>query len=242
MIRANDGRADLLVLPEGIIARDPADPDFSRKHAQALDGPFMAKLLEASTGSALTVTMCIHVPTAGPRASNVLVAIQGGRIIGQYRKLHLYDAFVTKESLNVEPGNEIPDLIEVGGLKVGLMTCYDVRFPEMARRLVLDGAEVLVLPSAWVKGPLKEAHWEVMITARALENTCYVLAAGECGPRNIGLSMAVDPLGVAVARATEGPGLVFVDVEPARIEQARRELPVLANRRFEKPQLRAAAF
>ncbi len=72
---------------------------------------------------------------------------------------------------------------------------------------------MLVLPAAWVKGPLKEAHWEVLVTARALENTAYVVAVGECGERNIGNSMVVDPLGVAIARAAEAPALVFCDID-----------------------------
>lgn len=149
----------------------------------------------------------------------------------------LYDAFITKESANVEPGHAIPALVDVAGLKVGLMTCYDVRFPEMARRLALDGAQVLVLPAAWVKGPMKEAHWETMVTARALENTCYLVASGECGPNNIGQSMVVDPLGVIVARTGERPALLFAEVDPLRIAQARKDLPVLANRRFAPPVL-----
>ncbi|HSV48572.1 MAG TPA: nitrilase-related carbon-nitrogen hydrolase, partial [Ramlibacter sp.] len=153
----------------------------------------------------------------------------------------LYDAFSMKESTNVVPGDEVPPLVEVAGLKLGLMTCYDLRFPELARRLALDGAQVLVLPAAWVKGPLKEAHWEVLVTARELENTCYVVATGECGERNIGQSMVVDPLGVAVARAAEGPALLVADIDPARIVHAREVLPVLANRRFGRPELEQPA-
>jgi predicted amidohydrolase len=167
----------------------------------------------------------------------VLIAIRNGEIIARYDKLHLYDAFAMQESRNVTAGNEVPPLVEVAGMKVGLMTCYDVRFPEQARRLVLDGADVLVLPAAWVKGPLKEMHWEVLVTARALENTCYMVAVGECGPRNIGNSLVVDPLGVAIAKAAEAPALVFADLDPARIAHARHVLPVLENRRFARPEL-----
>jgi predicted amidohydrolase len=240
MKEAQVGGADLLVLPEGILARDIADPNIVLKSAQDLNGPFMTQLLEANRGSDLTVMMSIHTPTGEGRVWNVLVAIRNGEIIAQYRKLHLYDAFSAKESTNVTPGGDVPPLVDVAGFKIGLMTCYDVRFPELARRLVLDGADVLVLPSAWVKGPLKEAHWEVLVTARALENTAYVVAVGECGERNIGNSMVVDPLGVAIARAAEAPALVFCEIDAARIAHAREVLPVLANRRFEKPELRKA--
>lgn len=97
---------------------------------------------------------------------------------------------------------------------------------------------MLVLPAAWVKGPLKEMHWEVLVTARALENTSYIVAVGECGERNIGNSMVVDPLGVAIARAAEAPALVFADIDRERLAYARKALPVLENRCFGVPQLR----
>lgn len=242
MADAQNGGADLLVMPEGILARDIADPDLVRRAAQPLDGPFVSSLLEASRGHSLTTMMTVHVPSdLSGRVWNILIAIRDGKIIGQYRKLHLYDAFSMKESTNVTPGNEVPPLVSVGGLRVGMMTCYDVRFPELARRLVLDGADVLVLPSAWVKGPLKEWHWEVMVTARALENTCYMIAVGECGERNIGQSLVVDPLGVPIARAAETPALVFADLDPARIQYARKILPVLENRCFVCPELKQVA-
>lgn len=237
MKQAQVGGADLLVLPEGILARDIADPDIVLKSAQALDGPFMTQVLEASRGSTLTMMTCIHVPSGMGRVFNVLVAVRDGAIISQYRKLHLYDAFSAKESTNVQPGDEIPGIIEIAGLKVGMMTCYDLRFPEMARRLAVDGADMIVLPAAWVRGLGKEAHWEVLVRARALENTCYLVAVGECGERNIGASMVIDPLGVAIARAGEVPTLMFAEIDSARIAHARSVLPVLANRRFARPEL-----
>jgi predicted amidohydrolase len=85
-------------------------------------------------------------------------------------------------------------------------------------------------------------HWEVLVTARALENTAYVVAVGECGERNIGNSMVVDPLGVAIARAAEAPALVFAELEKDRLAHARKVLPVLENRRFDLPQLRTDKF
>ena len=237
MEQARDHDASLLVLPEGVLARDITDPKIVLKAAQPLDGPFMSALVGASRGSGLTTMTSIHVPAGEARVFNTQVAIRDGRIIASYRKLHLYDAFSSQESENVEAGDALPPIVEVGGLKVGMMTCYDVRFPEVARRLAVDGAEVIALPSAWVRGLGKEAHWEVLVTARALENTCYVVAVGECGARNIGASMVVDPLGVAVARAGEAPALVFAELDPARISHARAVLPVLANRRFARPEL-----
>lgn len=237
MSAAQQNGADLLVLPEGVLARDITNPNMVLTAAQPLDGPFISHLLEASKGSNLTTMLCVHIPNGEGKVWNTLLALRDGEIVAQYRKLHLYDAFSVQESENVLAGEEVPPLLSIAGLNVGLMTCYDIRFPELARRLVLDGADVLVLPSAWIKGPLKEAHWELLVRARALENTTYLVAVGECGVKNIGNSMVVDPLGVVVVQAPETPALIYADIDPERLAYARQILPVLANRRFQKPTL-----
>lgn len=238
LIRQAQARgADLLVLPEGVLARDIADPDMVLKAAQPLDGPFIEALLP-ETCNGPVVMLCIHVPVPDhAKVSNVLVVLRDGAVVAQYRKLHLYDAFSVQESRHVEPGDSVPPLLEIAGFKVGLMTCYDLRFPELARRLALDGADVLVAPSAWLRGPLKEDHWDLVTRARALDNTVYLVAADECGPRNIGKSIVVDPLGVPVVQAAEGPALLFAELSTERLAQARASLPVLQNRRFARPEL-----
>ncbi|MFE4540797.1 nitrilase-related carbon-nitrogen hydrolase [Streptomyces scopuliridis] len=229
---AERGGADLLVLPEGVLARFTEDRHRIREVAQPLDGPFVTELRAATVGGHVTVVVGIHEPSDDGRVFNTLVAVRDGELVGRYRKIHLYDAFGDQESANVRPADEPPVVIEVAGTKVGLMTCYDVRFPELARLLVDAGAEVLALPAAWVRGPAKERHWEVMITARALENTCWVAASGECGPRNIGNSLVVDPLGTVRSRLAAVRGLAWAEADPGITAAARRTLPVLANRRF----------
>ncbi|MCH5048805.1 deaminated glutathione amidase [Pectobacterium aquaticum] len=237
MLSAQQNGTDLLVLPEGVLARDITNPNMVLTAAQPLDGPFISHLLEASKGSDLTTMLCVHIPNGEGKVWNTLLALRNGEIVAQYRKLHLYDAFSVQESENVLAGEVVPPLLTIAGLNVGLMTCYDIRFPELARRLVLDGADVLVLPSAWIKGPLKEAHWELLVRARALENTTYLVAVGECGVKNIGNSMVVDPLGVVVAQAPETPALIYANIDPERLAYARQILPVLENRRFSTPTL-----
>ncbi|EPI5178522.1 nitrilase-related carbon-nitrogen hydrolase [Escherichia coli] len=101
----------------------------------------------------------------------------------------------------------------------------------------LQGAEILVLPAAWVRGPLKEHHWSTLLAARALDTTCYMVAAGECGNKNIGQSRIIDPFGVTIAAASEMPALIMAEVTPERVRQVRAQLPVLNNRRFAPPQL-----
>ncbi|KAA8999959.1 deaminated glutathione amidase [Affinibrenneria salicis] len=238
MHEANAAAADLLVLPEAVLARDNRDPDWGVNAAQPLDGPFISQLRAASAEIDLTLALTLHTPAGPGRVFNTLVVLRRGELLTHYHKLHLYDAFAMQESRRVTPGCEVPALVDVAGMKIGLMTCYDVRFPELARRLALDGAQVLVVPAAWLRGPLKEAHWEILLSARALDNTCYVVASGECGEKNIGSSMAVDPLGVVLARAAEVPALIFAQLDEERLNHARRQLPVLENRRFESPQLK----
>jgi deaminated glutathione amidase len=242
--QAHQAGAHLLVLPEMALALDAADPDLARRSAQPLNGPFVTTLLRASADApGLTLVLTVPVPVEGDntqdggKAYNTQIALRDGKVIAEYRKIHLYDAFNMQESKRIAPGDTVPPLLDIGGMKVGMMTCYDIRFPELARRLAIDGADVLVLPSAWIKGPMKEWHWEVLCTARALENTCYMVACGECGPRNIGASMVIDPLGVCVARAAETPTLLFAELLPQRVAEARAALPSLANRRFETPEL-----
>lgn len=238
MQQADRNGADLLVLPESIIARDNSDPRWSYEQAQSLDGEFVTNLLSASKSLAITTICSVLVPA--PQTTgvyNTLIAIKHGKIIAKYNKLHLYDAFNHQESKFVIPGNTIPQLIEIYSVKIGLMICYDLRFPELARRLALDGADVIVIPAAWVKGSLKESHWELLNRARALENTTYIVAVGECGSSNIGNSMVVDPLGVVIASAAETPLLFYAKLDPERIRHARSILPVLANRRFGFPEL-----
>lgn len=236
--RAAAEGAKLLVLPESLIAADMHDLGITVRTAQPLDGPFVSGLVNALVGTDLSVICCIATPAHPALTHNCQIVLNATGLVACYRKLHLYDAFSMKESNDYVPGTELPPIVQVGDIHVGLMTCYDVRFPEVARSLAVRGADLLSVPAAWVRGPGKEWHWEVMVTARALENTCYVAAVGECGPRNIGCSMLVDPLGVAVTRAGSSPDLLFATVDKERIRAARDALPVLVNRRFRDPELK----
>src|SRR5690606_6563376 len=123
--------------------------------------------------------------------------VDGSGVRATYRKLHLYDAFGQRESDWVEPGRiAVPETFEVDGVRFALMTCYDLRFPEVARELVDTGAHAILVPAEWVRGPLKEHHWRTLLHARAIENTVFVAAADHPPPLGVGASMIVDPQGV----------------------------------------------
>jgi predicted amidohydrolase len=119
-----------------------------------------------------------------------------------------------------------------GGFTVGMQTCYDIRFPEVTRRLVDAGADLVLVPAEWVRGPLKENHWRVLVTARAIENTIYVAAADHAPPIGVGNSMVVDPMGVELVTIGEESGIAVAEVTAARVASVRETNPALALRRF----------
>ncbi|MDG4764795.1 carbon-nitrogen hydrolase family protein [Solwaraspora sp. WMMD406] len=164
-----------------------------------------------------------------------------GELVGTYRKIHLYDVEIPgrvsyHESRNVAPGTDLV-VVECEGVRIGLSICYDLRFPELYRRLAVDGgAQVLVVPAAFMTHTGRD-HWEVLLRARAIENQCYVLAAGQIGEHQpdrtcYGRSMVVDPWGTVVAQAPDTVGIVLADLDLARLATIRSELPSLANRRL----------
>jgi predicted amidohydrolase len=203
--------------------------------AQPLDGSFAdgirALAIELDVYLVAGLVERVDEPS---RFSNTLVAVSpAGDLIATYRKLHLYDAFGDKESAWVRPGDiEPPQLFQFHGFMVGLQTCYDLRFPEITRRLVDAGATLVLVPSEWVRGPLKEQHWRTLVTARALENTLYVAAADHTPPIGVGNSMIVDPMGVELATLGEVSDVALATISLARVEQVRTLNPALALRRF----------
>jgi predicted amidohydrolase len=125
-----------------------------------------------------------------------------------------------------------PATFGLDGMTVGLMTCYDLRFPELARRLVDGGAELILVPAAWVAGPRKVDHWTTLLRARAIENTVYVVGVGQPAPRYAGHSMVVGPLGDVVVEAGDDAEILTAELDPAAVAEARRTNPSLANRRL----------
>jgi deaminated glutathione amidase len=223
--------ADLVVFPEAF-ARDfgEAGSDVSA-YAEALGGDFDRELTRLAVEHATTVVAGMFERGADPdRPFNTLLA-RGG-VSAHYRKVHLYDSFGYRESDRLTAGPIDPLVVDLDGWRVGLMTCYDLRFPEFARALVDRGAEVLAVPAAWVAGPRKVDHWRTLVRARAIENTMFVVAAAQPGPRYTGHSMVVDPLGDVLVEAGEDAEVVTAVLERSALDEARRTNPSLANRRL----------
>ena len=227
--------ADLVITPEYSMYWDAKNVGTDPGYPESLDGPFVTAVrATARARGVAVVTGMTETLDDDPRSSNTLVAVDAaGELLGVYRKVHLYDAFGFRESDTLRPGPiTAPCTFTIGDLTFGMMTCYDLRFPEIARTLIDAGAQALILPAAWVVGPAKEDHWTTLVRARAIENTAYVCAAGQTGPYCAGQSLIADPMGTVLAGAGESPGLAIARLSIDRVESVRTKNPSLTNRRF----------
>ncbi|MDZ8202117.1 carbon-nitrogen hydrolase family protein [Microbacterium sp. SSW1-59] len=225
--------ARVVVLPEySSYFIDPFDATL-RDQAQPVDGPFGAALRDLAAAHGVTVVAGLLEEGNGDRVRNTVVAVDETGLVAAYRKLHLYDAFGQRESDWVEPGEIVdPPVFSVDGMRFGIMTCYDLRFPEVTRLLADAGAEVVLVAAEWVRGPMKEAHWRTLLHARAIENTFFVAAADHPPPLGVGQSMVVDPQGAEIAAVGTGTGVAVAHLDPEAITRVRRVNPALALRRF----------
>jgi predicted amidohydrolase len=211
--------------------------------AQALDGPWVRRLAQTGRRHELTLLLgSLPEKVAGDaRVYNTSVLIgPDGATIATYRKMHLFDIDLPgmehlKESKAVRPGEELVVADAPFG-RIGLSICYDVRFPELYRRLARQGARVLAVPSAFTERTGKD-HWEVLLRARAIENLAYVVAAAQTGHHgggraSHGHSMIVDPWGAVLAQVPEGEGVALAELDFARQDRLRRELPALGHARL----------
>ena len=229
--------ADLAVFPEATQARFGSD---LRGIAEPLNGTFGTGLAQAARSTGVALVAGVFEPAPDGRVYNTAVAYDGaGTLVAAYRKIHLFDSLGERESAMVAPGSE-PVVTDLAGIRTGIMTCYDVRFPELARALVARGAELIVIPAAWAAGLFKEEHWVTLVRARAIENTVWVAAACQVpdasapptrAPTGIGRSLLVDPMGVV--RTDLGPfaGVGVADLDTTLTKQVRSMLPSLEHRR-----------
>jgi predicted amidohydrolase len=238
--RAADGGADLAVLPEYVdhLGRARTAPE-----PESVDGEFAAFFADA----ARELGMWVHAGSfheTGPDSEHTynttLIFDRSGALAATYRKIHLYDVEIPgrvsyQESKTVAPG-ESTSIVDIERIRLGLSICYDLRFPELYRALAIDGATVLVVPAAFMLHTGRD-HWEVLLRARAIENQCYVLAAGQIGNHDpdrtcFGRSMVVDPWGTVIAQAPDIVGVTFAELDLERLGEIRETLPSLANRRL----------
>jgi predicted amidohydrolase len=237
--RAAERGATLAVFPEATMAcfGVPLGPV-----AQALDGPWATEVAGIAARTGVRVAVGMFTPAEDGRVRNTLLVTGGGRHVG-YHKIHLFDAFGFAESATVAPGADVVT-VDLGELTLGLAICYDVRFPELFRALTDRGADAVLVPASWGAGPGKREQWELLVRARALDSTAWVLGCGQAdpattgrhpttkAPTGIGHSLVADPYGRVVGELDAGQDVLVVDVDPDVVRRARRDIPVLANRRL----------
>jgi predicted amidohydrolase len=230
-------QADLAVFPEGMQVRFGSD---LRAAVGVAGDPFGTQIGETAGKLGIAAVAGIFEPAGDGRVHNTTVGYDAsGRLVASYRKIHVFDSFGQRESEQVTPGSQVV-VADLAGLRVGFLTCYDVRFPELARALVDQGAELLVIPAAWGSGLFKEEHWVTLVRARAIENTVWVAAAGQVpdpaerptrAPTGVGRSMVVDPMGVVRLDLGPYPGIGVAEVDSSVTAQVREQLPSLQHRR-----------
>jgi len=231
-------KSNLICFPEFQMAYSPVSQSANQlsEIAESVnDGNFITTLRKAAKVNKISIISTIYEKSnrgSDNRVYDTVVLIDNkGGISSVYRKLHLYDALGFKESDRMMAGNMIEKPAKTSVGKIGLMICYDIRFPEMSRILTVKGANVLVSPSAWVHGVMKEEHWQTLLKARAIENGLYIIAPDQVGNIFSGRSMAVDPFGVVLLDMGNREGMEVVELDKSRVQKVRELLPLLKNRR-----------
>lgn len=238
--RAREAGARLIAFPETVPYLGP--PEGRASVVQGLDG----EVAEAFRGLARELGAAVLLGSmfeAGPEGrcynTSVLFDEQGARV-ASYRKIHLFDVDLPdgsrfRESDTFAPGAEVV-VAEVCGVKVGLTVCYDLRFPELFRALVGQGAQVIFVPSAFTARTGRD-HWEILLRARAIEDQVYIVAPNQWGTHmpgreSYGRSMIVEPWGSVVAQVPDGEGFALAEIDLGRVAQVRAQIPCLQHRRI----------
>ena len=240
--QAADTGATLALLPENFAFMGLKDADKLAVGEAPGNGPIQDALAQLASRLSLWIvagTMPLKRPGSAKVAAASLVFDAEGRQRARYDKIHLFDVDlpergeVYRESTHIEPGRE-PVVIDSPLGRLGLSVCYDMRFPELYRELAARGAQVLLMPAAFTV-PTGEAHWEVLLRARAVENQCYVVAAAQWGRHASGRetwgdSMVVDFWGRVLARSPAGVGVVTAGIDLGALDGVRKSFPALRHR------------
>lgn len=233
----------LLALPEHAFFLGDFNARLDQAKTIAKKAPkFLGEMAQKHSSYIVGATFPVPAGDSGKVYNRSVVVAPDGSVVAKYDKIHLFDVDLNngesyRESDFVKPGSPQPVTFfsdDIGS--VGLSICYDLRFPELYRALTDDGAEILTVPSAFTQ-KTGDAHWEVLLRARAIENTCYVLAPAQTGRhgssrKTHGHSMIIDPWGKIIASADRQPGSITATVQPSVIESTRTAIPCLQHRKL----------
>ena len=236
--------ARLAVLPENFALMAGSRERLLAAAERFMEGPIQRAVARAAREQGIWVvagTIPVTASAERVRAASI-VYDDAGEVVARYDKIHLFDVVLRDgeshlESRTIEAGTEVV-VVDTPAGRLGLSVCYDLRFPELYRRLLDGGAEIFAVPSAFTSFTGR-AHWEPLLRARAIENQVYVVAAGQVGAHakgreTHGHSMIVDPWGAVLAERSDGAGVVTASVEPGRIAELRAQLPAVEHRRLQR--------
>ncbi len=233
--KAAEKKASLCAFPEFMMFYTTSSQTAKQlsDEAETINGEFVSEICKAAKQNKIQVVGTFYEKSRKKNRvyDTSFFVDKSGKILSVYRKIHLYDALGFKESKKLAPGKKIVKPVKTSMGKMGMMICYDLRFPEMSRTLANAGSEILIAPSAWVKGKMKEEHWITINKTRAIENGCYVIAPDQVGNIYCGRSIVVDPFGKVLLDMKKKQGISFVDIDQSKVKQTRKMLPLLKNRR-----------
>ena len=233
--KAAKNKAKLVAFPEFMMfyTSSSQSPKQLASLAETIKGNFVSTIAKTAKENHIQVVGSFYEKSSKRDRvyDTSFVVDNSGKVISTYRKIHLYDALGFRESDKMTSGSKIAKPVKTSIGKLGMMICYDLRFPEMSRSLAAAGSEILVAPSAWVKGDMKEEHWLTINKTRAIENGCYVVAPDQVGNIYCGRSVIVDPYGKVLVDMKKKQGIAYADIDLKKIKQTRKVLPLLKNRR-----------
>ncbi len=241
--RAAEDGADFALLPEYFPIISDDETDKLQLQEKFGEGPLQTFLSNKASELGMWIaggTIPIRTNIDNKVASSCLLYSPEGNCTARYDKMHLFDVCVDskeresyKESRTITPGREVV-VADTPFAKLGLSICYDLRFPELYREMVAEGAKIITVPSAFTFSTGKR-HWQMLLSARAVENLCFVIASNQCGNntdnrRTWGHSMIIDPWGDILCSMEHEPGVACADIDLSRLEELRHSFPALEHR------------
>lgn len=230
--KASNNGGDLILFPEffmyhasentGMLLKDIAEP---------LDGNFVSRLAEAAAKYNIYIVCGVYEQIKNDDlVYNTIVTLnKSGKLVSKYRKTHLCDSWNVNESRFVKAGTNKFEVLQTEFGKIGIIVCYELRYPEISRYLTLEEIDILLIPAAWYSGGYREEHWKYLAKARAIENTIFVCAANQGNEPFCGRSVIIDPLGIILSSAGIGDELIKSSIDLTRLKNARKSNPCLSN-------------
>ena len=220
-------QASIIVTPEYMMT-DPTGLTRSgiERIAEEIDGPYVNAVRKAAREAGACIIANMYEKSNGKVYNTTILVDSSGEITGIRRKHFLFDAYGYRESSIFDRGEPPEKVIDACGIKIGIAVCFELRFPEVFRRYMLEGAEMFVVPAAWYKGDGKEEALRVLAQARSHENAAYTVIAALYGQRFTGRSMIVNPTGLVVADLGFGEKYREAEIDLSEVRDARRRLPV----------------